>query len=427
MQSAPIIDTDGQNLLLVRERADVDSVNAAFYGKYPFPWRTHRLERPLDPDFERLMLCQDLGDWSHRLIPERPSIWVAGCGTNQAVMTALAFARATVVGSDVSAQSVEIASRSASDLGLANLTLRVESLNAVDYRDQFDYVICTGVIHHNASPSDALERLARALKPGGVLQLMVYNRYQRILSSCVQKALRLLTSALNPGSDRERSLASALVRSFEHPGRMSEFLRGMRNARVEELADTLMQPVEHSYTVASLNEMAQQAGLRIELPCLNQFDRSRGNLDWNLQLADPDLDSSYRGLPDLDRWYVTNLLLCERSPLLWFYLRRANGQPRVSEEQVCREFLDRRFARTASRRRGYTLGEDDRYRPSPGSIEYPPPAENPYRAVIADTDSSTPMRTILERHGLPTQFPAVNLCRLRLATTAFPYLRAIDD
>src|SRR5689334_7124119 len=99
---------DEQNVSLAESGADVDGINAQFYGKYPFPPRAFRLERPLDPDFQRIMLCQDLGDWQHRTLPPRPAIWVAGCGTNQAVITALTFPRATVIGSDVSATSLDV-------------------------------------------------------------------------------------------------------------------------------------------------------------------------------------------------------------------------------------------------------------------------------------------------------------------------------
>jgi SAM-dependent methyltransferase len=371
------------------------------------------------------MLCQDLGDFTHRRIPERPSIWVAGCGTNQAVITALAFPRATVLGSDVSQASLDVAARSMAELAIGNLALRAESINEAQYFAQFDYVICTGVIHHNANPEETLARLARSLRPQGVLQLMVYNKFHRVLSSSVQKAIRVLSGDLDPGSDRERELAEALVQQFEPPGRMGEFLAGLRASRPEEIADSLMQPVEHSYTIEGLHRLAEAAGLQIELPCLNQFDRARGNLDWNLQFSDRRLADPYRGLPDLDRWHVTNLLLCERSPLLWFYLRRSDAGTRVTEEEVCARFLETTFVRVAARRRGYTLGSDDRYHPTPGSIEYPAPAGEPYRSLLADADGRTPMAALLERRGFATEFPCANRWRLRLASSAFPHLRSV--
>jgi len=69
-------DSDEQNLLLLSSSEQVDRLNADFYGRFSYPWRTHNLDRILDPEFERIMPCQSLGDEQHRIVPERPSIWV---------------------------------------------------------------------------------------------------------------------------------------------------------------------------------------------------------------------------------------------------------------------------------------------------------------------------------------------------------------
>jgi 2-polyprenyl-3-methyl-5-hydroxy-6-metoxy-1,4-benzoquinol methylase len=57
-----------------------------------------------------------------------------------------------------------------------NLALEESSLNDVDHVEEFDYIICTGVVHHNARPGDTLSRIAKALKADGVLELMVESR-----------------------------------------------------------------------------------------------------------------------------------------------------------------------------------------------------------------------------------------------------------
>src|ERR1051325_10199909 len=163
------------NLLLADDVESVDAANAEFYSKFPYPWPPMTFPRLDDPDFETVMLNQSLGDFTHRTIPADGNIWVAGCGTNQAVYTALRFPRASVVGSDISPGSLAMARRNADALGISNLELRQESLNHVTYRERFDYVLNTGVIHHNAEPERPLATLARALRPDGVLELMVYN------------------------------------------------------------------------------------------------------------------------------------------------------------------------------------------------------------------------------------------------------------
>jgi len=416
---------DEQNLALAHARSDVDAINAQFYGKYPFPPRAHRLERPLDSDFYRTFLCQDLGDFRRQSIPSRPSIWVAGCGTNQALITALAFPRATVVGSDVSVASLETAAQGMRDLGLGNLDLRNESLNHVEYRAEFDYVLCTGVIHHNAEPANALKRIAAALKPGGVLELMVYGRYQRIPSSSVQKALLILAgNESRPGDDRSMAFAQALVNGFDAPGRMGAFLSRLREARPAELADNLLQPVEHSYTVASLDELARRCGLEMLLPAVNELDKLKGDVTWDLSLPSHDLRKAYLQCDEVERWQVANLLLGECSPLLWFYLRRASDTGRPTEREICESFLGERFTAAATRKQAYVLAEDG-YQLAPGSIAFPPALSGPLRAVVDSVDGRTPMRDLLERHKMPTEFPEINRIRTRLTTRAFPYLKAV--
>jgi SAM-dependent methyltransferase len=161
---------DHQNLVLVETgQAAVDAANAEFYSAFPYPWPPMAFPRLEDPRFEAVMLNQSFGDFTHRTVPADGRIWVAGCGTNQAVYTALRFPEAAVLGSDLSAASLELASRNAKTLGLDHLTLRQESLNQVTYAGEFDHIICTGVIHHNADPAHALRALSLSLRPGGVL------------------------------------------------------------------------------------------------------------------------------------------------------------------------------------------------------------------------------------------------------------------
>src|SRR4051794_16463832 len=123
---------DEENLTLAAQGPDlVDCANQTFYSQFPYPWPPITFPRLEDPEFERVMLNQSIGDFTHQCIPKESRIWVAGCGTNQAVYTALRFPNATVTGSDLSTRSLEISEKNAKKLGIRNLTLRQESLNHV--------------------------------------------------------------------------------------------------------------------------------------------------------------------------------------------------------------------------------------------------------------------------------------------------------
>jgi SAM-dependent methyltransferase len=243
--------SDEGNLIFAHSTESVDQINGRFYGRFPYPQRAFNFDYLEDTTFEPAMLCQGLGDWGHRRVPPGPRVWVAGCGTNQAVFTALRFRGGSVLGSDLSSASLEVSAGTSSALGLSNLEVRQESINGVGYREEFDYIISTGVIHHNADPRETLLKLAGALKPGGVLELMVYNKFHWTIPAAFQNAVRLFGADAGP-PDFELELALTRRLIAELPPESSIGSVAMyRDISEAMLADELMQPVLHHYTVGS--------------------------------------------------------------------------------------------------------------------------------------------------------------------------------
>ncbi|MDT5269207.1 MAG: hypothetical protein QOH49_1393 [Acidobacteriota bacterium] len=422
--------SDENNLLLVESPDSVDKINAGFYGRFPYPWSPAKFECLSDHRFNTDMLNQELGDWGHGLVKPDARIWVAGCGTNQAVFTALRFPDATIVGSDVSSTSLEICGATARGLGIKNLELRQESLNHVSYREQFDYVLCTGVIHHNAEPRATLERLSAALKPSGIMELMVYNRFHWVIPVAFQQAMRMLCSGHGEVSDFESELevTRRIIKDAPESLLLRTFLSRYDSESSESmLADELLQPVMYSYTVDSLRDMAESCNLEVLLPCLNQFDRMANTYSWNLKFKDEVARGLYESLPDERRWQIANLLLLENSPMIWFYLQRTDsGRERKSERQVCEEFLDTIFAPASSTQSNFIRTEHGSYERTPSNVPFPVvPPHASVRGIITAADGRTPMREIFGRLGLGTDFHTVNGVRLRLTTPGFPYLRAV--
>jgi len=419
--------SDDENLYLVGDASAVDAINAGFYGRFPYPWRPTNFLYPSHGAMASAMLGQSHGDWDGTLVPKRPKMWVAGCGTNQAVYTALNFPLATIVGSDLSKPSLELCGSTLRSMGLRNVDLRNESLNAVPYESEFDVVICTGVIHHNSDPQATLHKLARALKPGGVMELMVYNRFHRVMNASVQKAVRLLSGgSLADGWDAQMRVLNQLISSLPAEsaaaGHVAQF-QGQPDARI---ADSLLQPVEYSYTVESLSALAASCGLEIVTYHVSEWDKADDRVCWNMRWSDRDLQARYDALPDLTRWQISNLLMAEESPMLWFYLQRADaGRPIKSEPQIVGEFLDRRFRRTQSTQRCYILQDNGDYRLSAKQVPYVGmPASGLYRQLLDLCDGRLTMREAFERCGAPSDFETASRARVFLATSAFPFLAA---
>lgn len=420
--------SDEENLALVGS-APGEVLLGEFYRRFPWPWPPMRWEAPEDPTFELQMLNQSLGDWSGRSVPRGARIWVGGCGTNQALHTALKFPDAQVLGSDVSSASLELCRRHADQLGVTNLELREETLNEARYREEFDYVICTGVIHHNEQPRLTLERLARAMKPDGVLELMVYNRFHRTLSSCFQKAVRLLGTGQRD-FDRDLATARQLVEQFPAKNQMGEFLTEFREGSESDFADLLIHPLEHSYTVSSLRELAITCGLDYVLPCVTAYGRfCSPSILWVMHFAEPALQARYDALDDADRWQVTNLLLYDRSPLLWFYLRRRDtATPRRSERDICDELLRRPVSRSQTRRRVYLRDEDGIYRLSTRALPHPvTPPDLFARRLLDAVEPGCTLADLFRRLDIPATLPTVHEARVKLTTSEFPFLNVLAE
>jgi SAM-dependent methyltransferase len=416
----------GESLGAASDSTTVDRLNAGFYGEIQYPWPPQSFDRVVQPDFWARMLAQDVGFRSTPVVAVDSEIWVAGCGTNQAVMTALRFPHARVTGSDLSEQSLEVAGRNARQLGITNLELKRESINEAAYRARFDYVLCTGVIHHNVDPRATLCRLMPALRPAGVLELMVYNRFHRVMTAAFQTGLRmLLGNPALPDLRRELPVARQLVAALP-PGHALAKLAD-EDARLPDaaFADALLQPVEHSYTIESLNSMAQACGLELLGFCIDSMSRANGSLTWNLEIAGPELQAAYGALPDVDRWQITNLLLGEHSPMLWFYLQRRDSPiARRTEHQAIDELLRHRFVRTRTEKELFIRTTAGGFARAPGRVAFPQvrALREDAARVYAELDEHQPFRHTMQRLAIEPTFTALHRLRIALTTSAFPYL-----
>ena len=413
--------SDEENVGRAESAAAVDAMVGQFYSRFPWPWNSSKFDTQSDAGFEAAMLCQELGDYTHTALPSEPTIWVAGCGTNQALLTALRFPHARVLGTDLSTKSIEICAENAAALGVSNLELSLGSINEASYREQFDLVICTGVIHHTYDPAHALGRLSQAMKPGGILELLVYNRFHRTITSAFQKAIRIMTSGL--GAD-DFAVAKRLSAGFAMDNTMARFIARHRDWEESDFADLLINPVEHSYTVDSLSEMADGQNLELTRPCVSPYARFRAeSLFWEMDFADPDVQRVYDAMADVDRWRVSNLLMHEKSPMLWFYLQRRDApKRRATEREVNEAFLATTFEQAAAQQTSYIREQAGGFRAARSAAVAP---EAAVRGIYERFDRPRIMGEVLDEMGMEKTFAAVQRARVTLTTPAFPHLRAV--
>lgn len=100
-----------------------------------------------------------------------------GCGTGHRVMPmAHHFGAREYVGFDHSAASLDVARELKEELGFSGATLVEGDIFKLPYPDaSFDVVISQGVLHHTSDPYRAFQELVRICRPGGFVNIYLYN------------------------------------------------------------------------------------------------------------------------------------------------------------------------------------------------------------------------------------------------------------
>ena len=232
-----------------------------FYERYPYPPPTQTLDHYGRRWKDKSRRCADHHlFWPARSYKEDLSILVAGCGTSQAAKHALHCPTARVTGIDVSATSVRCTEALQRTHALNNLEVHQLPIErAHELGTCFDQIVCTGVLHHLASPDAGLAALRDVLAPGGAMHLMVYAPYGRTGIYMLQEFCRRL--GIRATDDEIRDLTASL-RGLPPGHPLEQLLRHAPDFRQEAaLADALLHPQDRAYSVPQLFELIENAGL----------------------------------------------------------------------------------------------------------------------------------------------------------------------
>jgi SAM-dependent methyltransferase len=233
-----------------------------FYTRHPYPPPVENLDRARDMwQDENIHRAEFHLLWPHKEYRADLNVLVAGCGTWQAAKHAICHPAARVVAIDVSTTSLEHTEKLKQKYDLKNLETRQVSVeNAGDLGQQFDLIICTGVLHHLADPDTGLRALRSVLSSEGAMYLMVYAPYGRTGIYMLQEYCRRLGIET---SQQEINDLIAVLRMLpqHHPllatqGGSREFVNG------DALADALLNPRDRSYSVPQLFDFLERNDLR---------------------------------------------------------------------------------------------------------------------------------------------------------------------
>jgi SAM-dependent methyltransferase len=168
-------------------------------------------------------------------------VWIAGCGTIAPLMFGRRNPGVSFLATDLSSSALRRLRVRLWLHGIHNVRPIQEDIMLAHYVESFDAIDCYGVIHHTFSPQLALERLARALRPGGILRLMVYSREAR-------KTIEDLRSEVLEKKIKSMREIKALIT-------MKGVIPSGDLAHSAGIADALLNPIVQTYDEDSLHSL----------------------------------------------------------------------------------------------------------------------------------------------------------------------------
>jgi len=152
------------------------------YVGWPYPvWS--RLLAPNPTTVPRMVEKLDGGRQSGLTV--EADVLVAGCGTgHEAALLAKRFPDARITAIDISTTSLAYAAERCRGLGIEFYLVDLHEVARLGRR--FDLISCSGVLHHLPNPEGGWAKLVEVLKPGGVMNIMVYSRVARLTVQAAQ-------------------------------------------------------------------------------------------------------------------------------------------------------------------------------------------------------------------------------------------------
>lgn len=200
-------------------------------------------------------------------------VLIAGAGTGDNMITWAEQLRdkenCEVVYLDMSTASAEIAKKRAAVRKLTNVKWVNDSLLNIPNLNlgQFDFIDCSGVLHHLTDPDAGLKALASALKPGGAMSLMVYAPYGRTGIYMMQNLMRLVNGREEDPRRKIKNtktiLESLPIYHWYKIAKKMGLMGFNDDTNDAGIYDMFLHSQDRAYTILEAHDWLERCGMRI--------------------------------------------------------------------------------------------------------------------------------------------------------------------
>ena len=221
--------------------------------------------------------------WTFHLAPQDwhdKSFLDVGCGMGRNSFWPMTYGACEGCAVDIDERSLEAARRNLARFPAVEVTR--SSAYDLPFADRFDIAFAIGVIHHLEDPQRALQRMARAVKPGGRVLIWVYGREgNRWLVVMLDPLRRALFSRMPIALVHHLSLypAAFLWLALKLGLRPSEYVKLISRFRLAHLRsivfDQMLPRIAHYWPRDQVVELMREAGLEdIRIAAVNEMSWS---------------------------------------------------------------------------------------------------------------------------------------------------------
>ncbi|MDR3108387.1 MAG: class I SAM-dependent methyltransferase [Planctomycetaceae bacterium] len=204
---------------------------------------------------------------------------VAGGGTGDAVVFLAsqlrAVPRAEIVYVDLSAASQKVARERLHNYAVFQNDPNMEEIvtfyqaSLLDVKKlsigTFDYINCSGCLHHLADPLEGLLALKSVMRNDGAMGIMVYGQIGRTTIYAMQDLLRIMHSVPDTSVDTQRRVDDArlVLNNLPSTNLHKHNGRWLGGAVDVELYDMFLHSRDRAYTIPQLYDWIEAAGLNL--------------------------------------------------------------------------------------------------------------------------------------------------------------------